>query len=149
MLVLTSSQSDLCLCCSLAAGTFYTNRTEIKISRSYHTMNFSKDVLLKSTVELASPHPNHIILLKKLLQTFALLLFPWPVSSLAGVFMMRWHTPMCVLIESLRWADACSDREPSLGNIAWDNKTLLKKKLTKHKPVSAMQVCAYRMCVTL
>ena len=33
--VLTSSQSDLCLSCSLAAGTFYTNGTEIKFSRSY------------------------------------------------------------------------------------------------------------------
>ena len=37
-------------------------------------------------------------------QTFALLLFPWPVSSLSGVSMMRWHTEMRVPSESLRWA---------------------------------------------
>ena len=49
-------------------------------------------------------------------QTFALQLFPRPVSSLAGVFMMRWHTRMRVLIWVIQ-------REPSLGNIAWD-KTL-------------------------
>ena len=47
-LVLTSSQSDLCLCCSLAAGTFYTNGTEIKFLAAISlTLNFLKDIVLK------------------------------------------------------------------------------------------------------
>ena len=61
MLVLTSSQSDLCLCCSLAAGTFYVNGTEIMFSRNYLTYyEFFKDMVLKLKVELAF-FPNQII----------------------------------------------------------------------------------------
>ena len=80
-------------------------------------MNFSKDIILvlKSMVELVFPHPHYS--LKKLPQTFALLLFPWP-TVLPG-------SSWCADIrESVFWFGP-SKREPSLGNIAWD-KTLKK-----------------------
>ena len=72
-------------------------------------MNFSKDIVLKSDGRI-SFFPNHFFSFKKLPQTFALLLFPWPVSSLAWVFMMRWpwYAGVCSNVgnprESLRWA---------------------------------------------
>ena len=59
----------------------------------------------------------------------------------------------------MTYADSCSDLGPSLGNIAWDKTgfvfLFLKNDLLiiAHEIliliVSAMQVCAYRACVTL
>ena len=55
-LVLTSSQSDLCLCCSpLAKSSF--------LAAISHNMNFSKDLVLKSDGR-NSAFPNRIFLFK-------------------------------------------------------------------------------------
>ena len=45
-LVLTSSQSDLCLCCSLAAKSSF-------LAAISHNMNFKRILFLNQTVEIA------------------------------------------------------------------------------------------------
>ena len=107
-LVLTSCQSDLCLFLFASSLDFLNQRFPSDISP---TVNFSNDIVLKSTVELVFS-PTTLFFQKKCCRHL-------PCCS--------FHDLLAVLLGS-SYADACSDfgsskREHSLGNIAWD-KTL-------------------------
>ena len=128
-----SSQSDLCLCCSLAAKSSF-------LAAISHYMNFSKDLVLKSDGR-NSVFPNRIFLFKNCRRHL-------PYSSFQDLLAVLLGSSWCADICGCVFWFGSSKREPLLGNIAWDKTGFFKKqKWLNTRDFDAYRISNASLCI--
>ena len=128
-----SSQSDLCLCCSLAAKSSF-------LAAISHYMNFSKDLFLKSDGR-NSVFPNRIFLFKNCCRHL-------PYSSFQDLLAVLLGSSWCADICGCVFWFGSSKREPSLGNIAWDKTVCLFLKWLSTRDFDTYHISNASLCIS-